>query len=40
MDKMVIDPLQLAQLSKRLDEEEEDYDEEGWSYYQLALRKD
>jgi hypothetical protein len=29
MDKMVIDPLQLAQLSKRLDEEEEDYDEEG-----------
>jgi hypothetical protein len=29
MDKMAIDPLQLAQLSTRVDEEEEDYDEEG-----------
>jgi predicted HNH restriction endonuclease len=29
VDKMAIDPLQLAQLSKRLDEDEEDYDEEG-----------
>lgn len=29
MDKMAIDPLQLAQLGTRLDEEEEDYDEEG-----------
>jgi len=29
MDKMAIDPLKLAQLSTRLDEEEEDYDEEG-----------
>lgn len=28
MDKMAIDPLQLAHLSSRLDEEEEDYDEE------------
>jgi hypothetical protein len=28
MDKMAIDPLQLAHLSTRLDEEEEDYDEE------------
>jgi hypothetical protein len=33
MDKMAIDPLKLAQLSTRLDEEEEDYDEEGWSCY-------
>ncbi|XP_065867413.1 uncharacterized protein [Euphorbia lathyris] len=29
MDKMAIDPLQLAQLGTRMDEEEEDYDEEG-----------
>ena len=29
VDKMAIDPLQLAHLSKRLDEEDEDYDEEG-----------
>ena len=29
VDKMAIDPLQLAQLSKRLDEDEENYDEEG-----------
>ncbi|XWS08233.1 hypothetical protein CRYUN_Cryun41cG0062200 [Craigia yunnanensis] len=29
MDKMAIDPLQLAQLGRRLDEDEEDYDEEG-----------
>ncbi|WCJ39203.1 nuclear factor Y subunit C11 [Euphorbia peplus] len=29
MDKMAIDPLQLAQLGTTMDEEEEDYDEEG-----------
>ncbi|CAI0421054.1 unnamed protein product [Linum tenue] len=29
VDKMAIDPLQLAQMSTRMDEEEEDYDEEG-----------
>lgn len=28
MDRMAFDPLHLAQLNKRLDEEEEDYDEE------------
>ncbi|CAN4119075.1 unnamed protein product [Withania somnifera] len=29
LEKMVIDPIQLANLNKGLDEEEEDYDEEG-----------
>ena len=29
VDRMAIDPLQLANLSRRLDEDEEDYDEEG-----------
>lgn len=29
MDGMAIDPLQIAQLNSRLDDEEEDYDEEG-----------
>ncbi|KAL0429469.1 UNVERIFIED_CONTAM: hypothetical protein Sradi_0572900 [Sesamum radiatum] len=29
MDRMAIDPVHLAQLSSRLDEDEEDYDEEG-----------
>lgn len=29
VDKMAIDPLQLAHLSGRIDEDEEDYDEEG-----------
>lgn len=29
MDRMAIDPSQIAHLSSRLDEEEEDYDEEG-----------
>lgn len=29
MDRMAIDPVHLAPLSSRLDEEEEDYDEEG-----------
>lgn len=28
MDRMAFDPLHLAQLNKRLDEDEEDYDEE------------
>lgn len=28
MDRMAIDPLQIAHLNSRLDEEEEDYDEE------------
>ena len=29
MEKMAIDPIQLANLSRRIDEDEEDYDEEG-----------
>lgn len=29
MEKMAIDPIQLANLNRGLDEEEEDYDEEG-----------
>jgi hypothetical protein len=29
MEKMAIDPIQLANLSRRVDEDEEDYDEEG-----------
>lgn len=29
VDRMAIDPVHLAQLGSRLDEEEEDYDEEG-----------
>ncbi|PPR96169.1 hypothetical protein GOBAR_AA24498 [Gossypium barbadense] len=32
MDKIAIDPLQLARLGGRLDEDEEDYDEEGLLY--------
>lgn len=29
MEKMAIDPIQLATLNQRIDDEEEDYDEEG-----------
>ncbi|EXB97276.1 hypothetical protein L484_024137 [Morus notabilis] len=29
VDNMAIDPLQLANLNRRLDEDDEDYDEEG-----------
>lgn len=29
IDRMAIDPVHLAQLGSRLDDEEEDYDEEG-----------